>query len=267
MPTCLHYPSALIAIYLSHYTMSSTVGFVTSFGTCWLSYTKRPCAQLPRTGNTQRAIRLSRPIRSCQNLCPDRDLSTTDYVPLVFFQRTSHLKHFISQRYRNKMEPHTNKGSCRRGIRRWQNELAEEQLVQGAMTNTAGSVGLLPVAWLLARRRVDFDDENCRDVVSRMSHQGAGRFGFAQVILPTIDRWLQQHARLIDIVAELVHFTVEQHLRVAWSRLATDVREHVALLVADGDRWHYRKSFSNGRLGSRIRQTVGWLRRLEAVRR
>jgi len=154
---------------------------------------------------------------------------------------------------------------CRDGIRRWQNSLTEERVVQAALTSSSGAVGLLPVAWLLTRRRIDFGDERSGDVVAQMSRQGAGRFGLTQVILPAIDRWLREDAKLIDVVAELVHLTVEQHLRVAWSRLATDVNKDVALLIADGDRWYYRKSFGNGRLASRLRQTVGWLRQLELI--
>jgi hypothetical protein len=143
--------------------------------------------------------------------------------------------------------------------------LSEEQVVQTAQADSNGAVGLLPIAWLLARRRIDFDDEKSRGVMAQMSRQGVARFGLMQVILPATERWIREDATLTEVVAELVHLTVEQHLRVAWSRLATDVKKDVALLIADGDRWYYRKSFGNGRLASRLRQTVGWLRQLQLI--
>ena len=90
-------------------------------------------------------------------------------------------------------------------------------------------------------------------------------FHMPQVILPKIDHWVGSDMGLADVVVELVHLTVEQHLRVAWSRLATDVKKDVALLIADGDRWYFRKQFGNGRLAARLRQAIGWLRQLELI--
>jgi hypothetical protein len=43
------------------------------------------------------------------------------------------------------------------------------------------------------------------------------------------------------------------------------MKRDVALLIADGDRWYPRNSFKHGRLGSRLRQAVGWLRQLGLV--
>jgi hypothetical protein len=164
-----------------------------------------------------------------------------------------------------RIEDATSEKSCRLGLRRWLNEMTEEQIVQAARNGSTATVGLLPVAWLLARRRIDFAAEQCSQVMAYLSRQGTGRFGLSQVIIPAIDRWLKSNSMLIDVVAELTHLTVEQHLRVAWSRLATDVKKDVALLIADGDRWYYRKSFANGRLASRLRQTIGWLRQLGLI--
>lgn len=72
-------------------------------------------------------------------------------------------------------------------------------------------------------------------------------------------------------MSDLVLRTVEQHLRVSWSRMAVDVRHDVALLTSEADRWQSRpeekhvRDYRGGRSLSRLPQVVGWLQQLGLV--
>ena len=84
----------------------------------------------------------------------------------------------------------------------------------------------------------------------------------AQVVLPALERFREGGASFVDVVVELLSWTVEQHLRTAWSRLAVDPRKDVSLLLVDGNRWAYRKAFRPGQTASRLEQVDQWLRHL-----
>jgi len=67
------------------------------------------------------------------------------------------------------------------------------------------------------------------------------------------------------VIAELTRRTVDQHLRVVWSRLAQDPLRDVAVLNADGELWGYRTDFRAGRTASRLRQAISWLQQLKLI--
>ena len=60
----------------------------------------------------------------------------------------------------------------------------------------------------------------------------------------------------------LIHRTVDQHLRIAWSRASADLHRDVALLVVEGDAWMPRREYDAGRTLSRLLQATGWLSQL-----
>jgi len=65
--------------------------------------------------------------------------------------------------------------------------------------------------------------------------------------------------------------TIEQHLRVSWSRMAVDIGHDVALLTTEGDRWQPRPGekhvadYRAGRSASRIYQVINWLQQLNLI--
>ncbi len=151
-----------------------------------------------------------------------------------------------------------------RGLRRWRRGLNEERLIAAVRTLRLGAPVALPVAWLLAERRAGPGAREHDAPFGALSppREGLSRLGFEQVVLPALERFDRTQPRLPDVVAELLSWTVEQHLRTAWSRLAVDRRKDVARLLADGTTWAYRADFPAGQTDSRLSQLDHWLRQL-----
>ena len=78
-----------------------------------------------------------------------------------------------------------------------------------------------------------------------LSYQGFGRLGVEQVILPTLSDMLARDVTVAQAIFELAYRTVDQHLRIAWSRLAYG--RDSALMSTEGELWFYRRSFYAGR--------------------
>lgn len=154
----------------------------------------------------------------------------------------------------------------RSGLTRWTNGLDELQLIRSFQDKTtrAGSLALLPVAWLLASRRIA-EGESESLPVQLLSTQGASRVGLKQVVMPLLGAAVRDHRGFLDFTAELALRTVDQHLKIAWSRFGQDPTKLVAVLSSDGSEWTFRKPFYAGRTAPRISQAVGWLRQLGLV--
>ncbi len=164
-----------------------------------------------------------------------------------------------------RVERSTTPSRSQRGIRRWQGQLTEPVLRRLASGGDANSFGLLPVAWLLAERRIDPDSPFATEMIESISQRGWNRLGLRHVISPALEKWKREDWGLPEVVMQLARRTVDQHLHIAWTRFEADTKRDVALLIADGEHWYPRNSFRNGRLGSRLRQAVGWLRQLGLV--
>jgi hypothetical protein len=154
---------------------------------------------------------------------------------------------------------------ARGGIRRWSSGIDEAAVRQLVQHGSVASLGVLPVAWLLAERRIDRTQPGGAEAAAALSRRGWSHIGLDQIVSPALTRWCERDAALPDVAYEIARRTVEQHLRIAWSRLVVDAHRDVALLVADGDRWYFRKTFRHGRAASRIREAIGWLRQLGLV--
>lgn len=165
---------------------------------------------------------------------------------------------------RKRVEARTREGEVvARGLRRWEGGLDEERLIGVVRNNCAGAPAVLPIAWLLSERRTGPGVRDHLPWFAALSpRDGFSRLGVEQVLLPALQRYEQADAKLMDVVADLLAWTVEQHLRTAWSRLAVDFRKDVALLLVDGNRWTYRKDFRPGQTDSRLSQVGNWLRQL-----
>ena len=152
------------------------------------------------------------------------------------------------------------------GISRWGTALDEPTIYNLALNSGAGAVSLAVVTWIVAAIRVGAGvRENLTDF-GNLSYQGWRRMGLRDVVLPEIDRLLQDNPPLTTVAAELTHRVVQQHLQIAWSRLQVDFQRDVALVTAEGNRWFSRgKGYSGGRTLSRLREALGWLAQLKLV--
>ncbi len=154
----------------------------------------------------------------------------------------------------------------KRGINRWSADLIEPRLYKQALKSGAGALSLAVVAWALAAFRVGSAVRENGPEHSGLSYQGWRRLGLRDIILPELERFLQEDRPFREVAAELAYRTVQQHLQIAWSRLQADLQRDVSLLTAEGDKWFSRgKGFGGGRTLSRIPQAVGWLEQLQLI--
>lgn len=155
------------------------------------------------------------------------------------------------------------------GLYRWRGELDELAIIQTALAaRRAGTCAacLLPVSWVLSLCRSPIDSSLLDgDSDDFLSHQGWARFGLRQVIHPFAQEFLKEDQSLVQVISDLTRRTVDQHLRVVWSRLAQDPLRDVAVLNAEGELWGYRTDFSAGRTASRLRQALNWLQQLKLI--
>jgi hypothetical protein len=151
------------------------------------------------------------------------------------------------------------------GLRRWSTSLNELTVSNLALKLGAGAVALLPIAWILAFKRVGLGVMNGEPSFDLLSRAGWGRIGLSQIVVPSIRKFRQENPPYRQVMAELTRRTVDQHLSISWSRMGDDARKDVAVLISDGDRWSYRKVFKADRTGSRISQSVGWLTQLGLI--
>ena len=152
------------------------------------------------------------------------------------------------------------------GINRWGNEKLDElALIDKFQSNNFGTLCLIPVVWLIAYFRLkDGINENLR-VINLLSRGGWGRIGLKDVIFPTIENWKDEDPMFSQVIGELISRTVDQHVRIAWSRMATDINKDVSVLSVDGDKWKYKKDFVSGRTASRLSEATGWLKQLKLI--
>lgn len=154
------------------------------------------------------------------------------------------------------------------GLFRWRGELDELSLIQTAFAaRNEGTCAacLLPVAWVLSLCRSPIDPSAPDEAEDFLSHQGWARIGLRQVIHPFVQKCLEEDQSLLQVISDLTRRTVDQHLRVVWSRLAQDPLRDVAVLNADGELWGFRKDFQSGRTASRLRQALSWLQQLKLI--
>jgi hypothetical protein len=152
------------------------------------------------------------------------------------------------------------------GIKRWDAGLNEPLLYGMALRSGAGALSIAVVAWIIASLRVGQGvREQMRDLEG-LSYQGWRRLGLKEVILPELERHLREDLPLTTVAADVAYRVVQQHLRIAWSRLQVDLTRDVSLLSTEGDKWVGRgESFGAGRTASRIDRALGWMNQLGLV--
>lgn len=153
-----------------------------------------------------------------------------------------------------------------RGLVRWQGEIDENTLIKHILRNRNASAGLSLVVWLLCRHRVSSEAPEPSSPLGMLLRAGLARLGLREVVFPQLDNWMSTNPPLIEVVAWLVQRTVDQHTRIAWSRMFADMKKDVALLLCDGGLWKHRgRNYVGGRMASRIPEAIGWLEQLGLV--
>jgi len=151
------------------------------------------------------------------------------------------------------------------GLNRWATPLNELKLLKLISSSGVGAVAILPLVWLLATQRVMPNQIGDGEGLDTLSHLGWARIGLKQVIIPSVQQFLREAATLPDVIGALARRTVDQHLRVSWSRLSQDSQHDVAVMIGDGQRWQYRRRFRAGRTDSRLKQAISWLEQLRLL--
>ena len=86
-----------------------------------------------------------------------------------------------------------------------------------------------------------------------------------KILYFTVEDWKNKDPLYSQVVGELIGRTVDQHVRIAWSRVATDINRDVSVLSVDGNKWKYKKNFVGGRTASRLSEATGWLKQLKLL--
>ena len=124
-----------------------------------------------------------------------------------------------------------------RGLHRWAGALSENLLFEKqAWLQSPPGLGLLPVAWILAAHRLEPGILRRSSGAELDDLAGAYRIGSGAVMIPEVTKWRTSSMPVREVVAWLIHRSVNQHLRIAWSRLA---REPFTLKTAVS-RWRRR---------------------------
>jgi hypothetical protein len=147
---------------------------------------------------------------------------------------------------------------------RWLGPLNENDLIRAALVGGTEALPLLILNWLVARKRL-FNpalDDRYRNL---LSYDGRFRVGLSDVIVPTLDEMITRGISIREACYELAYFTVQQHLGIVWARLEQDPTRDVAIIETDGNVWNALRSFTAGRVASRLEQGIGWLCQLELV--
>lgn len=152
------------------------------------------------------------------------------------------------------------------GISRWSNKLINESaFIEQLMSNNRSAISLLPIIWLISYFRLSNKSNNSIHSINLLSRGGWGRIGLKEVIFPTIKKWKKNNPLFTQVIAELIDRTVDQHVRIAWSRTAIDVNKDVSVMNVDANQWQYSKDFEGGRTAPRLKEAMGWLKQLQLI--
>jgi hypothetical protein len=89
--------------------------------------------------------------------------------------------------------------------------------------------------------------------------------GIEDVVLPRLAEYRRSGMSYLDVMADLVIRTAQQHLRVAWQRFANRGGKDVSVLVADIEDWSRKNPFAAGRTDSRLGVAISWLVQLGLI--
>jgi hypothetical protein len=149
------------------------------------------------------------------------------------------------------------------GLRRWRGGLSETEVYSISLKSGMAAAVFLPVAWCLAAERISPAlRQEASDGHRILSIGSIFQIGIADVVLPKIGEFIRENRTVQDVMAELITRTVQQHLRVAWTRFSPPQGKDVSVIVADMDTWSRNNGFRAGRTDSRLSVAISWLRQL-----
>ncbi len=156
--------------------------------------------------------------------------------------------------------------TVRNGLRRWRGGLSESGLYDAALQAGPASAALLPVAWCLAAHRITQSADGIPMATRRVASMGeVFQLGLQDVILPKLEEYRRSNPSYLEVMADLIIRSVQQHLRVAWSRFAAPNGKDVSVLIADLETWARNNGFAAGRTDSRLWVAIRWLEQLALV--
>jgi hypothetical protein len=159
------------------------------------------------------------------------------------------------------------------GLIRWSGPLSELALIKSIMSSPARALALLPVIWCLTVIRASLWPEPVSNPFEGRVGIGWNAIGIHEVVTPAVKKFISERWTLDQVMFELALRTVEQHLRVSWSRMAVDIGHDVALLTTEADRWQSRpeekhvRDYRADRSASRLYQVINWLQQLSLIDR
>ena len=152
------------------------------------------------------------------------------------------------------------------GLDRWSGPLHEWTVIDAALNLGPWSLSMLPIAWSLAVFRAASWASSKHGPFEGRSDIGWARLGLDEVVRPTVNHFQRRGTKLLEATRSLTLRTMDQHLRIAWSRMSTDMRRDVSALTTEGNAWRSRrKTVFAGRTASRLPQAISWLQQLRLV--
>lgn len=151
------------------------------------------------------------------------------------------------------------------GLRRWNGGISEYDLGNSALEAGAAAAALLPIAWCLAEWRITVSDGDGPPPRQLLSIGAIHQIGIRDVMLPKLTEYRRSNMSYLEVMADLIVRTAQQHLRVAWQRFATPNGKNVSVLVADVENWSRKNPFAAGRTDSRLGVATSWLEQLGLV--
>jgi hypothetical protein len=153
-----------------------------------------------------------------------------------------------------------------RDVRRWDGPLTEPNLYRAIPGLGDGSLALGVLSWMMAERRagptLKSKAGGSLPGLEVIASPGTARFGLPEVIIPHLEDWRKRALPMPAVLQEFALIVIDQHLRIAWSRMAQDPRRDVSVLSRDGHRLMLASDFWPGRPASRLPQAIGWLEQL-----
>lgn len=157
-----------------------------------------------------------------------------------------------------RLESHLDDLELEGSFYRWNSDqINEVGILDRISKNKYDAFALVPIVWTLAFIRASSEPGENQSAL--LSYHGDVRFGLEQKIIPTIERWNASNVSYLEVIAEMVQQTVDQHTRIAWARMSDDPRKDIMVMNVDGHHWQYKEDYYAGRTEARIAQATGWL--------
>src|SRR4030095_1048531 len=166
----------------------------------------------------------------------------------------------------NKFEKSLGNVITKKGISIWNTNLNELEIILAAKSKDFNVVVLLPISLLIIHFRLKNSLNHKNKFVENILKTGFNEISYENIILKKIEGWLSNNTLLIEVIAFLLEYVIEQHNHIIWSRLAFDTKRNTTIVIKDNESWSTTKNnFRGGRTQSRLKQAIGWLKELSLI--